>query len=147
MIISWLLVVGQMILIVLLAFPVSALYQGTLADLFGVSLVICSLVLVVWAFLSMHSGTFTVMPEPTSAASLTQAGPYQYVRHPMYSAVLVGGVGASISHADIVSWLQLSLLSGLLIVKLLREERYLSQRYGEYSDYKKRTRALVPWVY
>lgn len=147
MISSWLLVAGQMILIALLASPVKELYQGSATDLLGVSLVVLSVIIALWAYVSMRAGTFTVMPEPTSSATLTQAGPYRYVRHPMYSAVIIGGLGAAISHADVISLVQLLALTGLLIVKLVREEHYLSKRYPDYAEYKNRTSAIVPLVY
>lgn len=147
MITSRLLVAGQMTLIVLLASPVTQLYSGTVLSLIGVLFIASSLALVLWAFVSMRAGTFTVMPEPTSGASLTQVGPYGYVRHPMYSAVIVGGIGATLSHADLKSCLLLVALIALLVVKLLREERYLSTRYPDYEEYKTRTSALLPLVY
>ena len=145
--ISTLLVVGQMLLIALLASPVTQLYTGSLLSTLGVLMIVLSIGLALWAFVSMRSGTFTVMPEPTTGSSLTQAGPYQYVRHPMYSAVLLGGLGAASSHTDLAHWFWLIVLCALLTAKLLREERYLTQRYEEYAVYKARTYALLPYVF
>ncbi len=145
--ISTLLVVGQMLLIALLASPVTQLYSGSLLSTLGVLMIVLSIGIALWAFVSMRSGTFTVMPEPATGASLTQAGPYRVVRHPMYSAALLGGLGAALSHTDLIHWFWLIALSALLTVKLLREERYLTQRYEEYASYKTRTYALLPYVY
>jgi len=147
LIISFSLVAGQMILIALLASPISQLYQGSALDTFGVLLIGIAVAIATWAFSSMQSGTFTVLPEPTSGASFTQAGPYKHVRHPMYSAVIIGGLGATLCHADVVSVVQLMMLIVLLVVKLQREERYLTTRYATYEHYRTHTKALVPYFF
>jgi len=136
-----------MILIALLASPIAQLYQGSAFDTVGLLLIITAAVIATWAFSSMRSGTFTVLPEPKAGASFTQAGPYKHVRHPMYSAVIIGGLGATLCHADVVSVVQLMMLIVLLIVKLQREERYLTTRYAAYEHYKTQTKALAPYVF
>ena len=145
--ISTLLVAGQMLLIALLASPVTQLYTSSLLSTLGVLMIVLSIGIALWAFVSMRPGTFTVMPEPATRASLTQAGPYRSVRHPMYSAALLGGLGAALSHMNLIHWFWLIALAALLTVKLLREESYLTQRYEEYASYKARTYALLPFVY
>ena len=80
---------------------------------------------------------------------LVTAGPYRYVRHPMYTYIwiwlicqwlilsnwVVGVVG-------FVTW------SILFFVRLPDEERMMVEEFGqEYIDYMKRTRKVVPWVY
>jgi len=136
-----------MILIALLASPISQLYQGSALDTLGLLLIGIAVAIATWAFSSMQSGTFTVLPEPTSGALFTQAGPYRHVRHPMYSAVIIGGLGATLCHADVVSVVQLMMLIVLLTIKLQREERYLTTRYAAYEHYKTQTKALAPYVF
>lgn len=145
--ISWLLVTGQMMLIALLVSPAEQLIPNSPRSVLGFAFIALSIMIAGWAFKSMRSGTFTVMPEPATHATLTQAGPYAYVRHPMYSAVIVGGLGAVISHATLTHGVVLAALVLLLITKLVREERYLMHRYNDdYVRYKSHTKALVPFV-
>lgn len=95
----------------------------------------------------MRAGTFTVVPEPRSTAQLVTRGPYARVRHPMYTAVLLGALGAALMRNSAIDWIACVLLVVVLLLKINREEQLLMTRYPEYVDYRSRTAALVPGCY
>jgi protein-S-isoprenylcysteine O-methyltransferase Ste14 len=78
---------------------------------------------------------------------LVQAGPYRYVRHPIYTGmilmfsanvILVGRVGAILA---------LFLFVYGFVLKLRREERTMTKQFpSSYPEYVKRTKLLVPFV-
>jgi protein-S-isoprenylcysteine O-methyltransferase Ste14 len=144
---SLVLVIAQFFLIAMMASPISELVSMRPAALIGALLIIDGVYIAAWALVSMGRGTFRVMPEPAANAQLTQSGPYQWLRHPMYSAVLLAALGAAISHASLGHWLILLALIVVLLLKIHREEQYLLATYDEYSDYTTRTKALIPFIY
>jgi protein-S-isoprenylcysteine O-methyltransferase Ste14 len=101
----------------------------------------------VWAIAVMRPGRFNVVPDVKPDGRLVQRGPYAYIRHPMYSAVILVATALVLDH---VTWLRLAILAllvGDLVVKMRYEEGLLRARFPEYEAYSRRTRRLVPFVY
>ena len=78
---------------------------------------------------------------------LVTSGPYRLVRHPIYSGILVAGLGT----AAAVSWLWLpifALAAIYFIYSATVEERYLGEQFPDsYPAYKRSTKMLVPFVF
>lgn len=76
---------------------------------------------------------------------LIQAGPYRYVRHPIYSGLLLAILGTAIKVGDWRGLLALAIVTASFWYKLRHEERWLREQFGEpYLAYQRRTRALIP---
>lgn len=78
---------------------------------------------------------------------LVTSGPYHLVRHPIYSGILVAGIGTAVA----LSWLWL-IAVGLAGVYFLYsatvEERYLTGQFPDtYPAYKHSTKMLVPFIF
>jgi protein-S-isoprenylcysteine O-methyltransferase Ste14 len=73
------------------------------------------------------------------------AGPYGYIRHPMYAGGLTAALGllaVSLSREVLVAWLVLG-ASLWCLVEI--EERELRQRLGSnYESYSRKTKRLIP---
>lgn len=99
-----------------------------------------------WAGRTLGS-SLTPFPRPRVEGVLVTAGPFRYVRHPIYAGILAALVGLCL----LVSPLGLVALSGLVALwvgKLRVEESHLHARFPEYADYARRVRwRLVPGVY
>ena len=100
-----------------------------------------------WALSANRPGNFNIRPLPREGGHLVQHGPYRWIRHPMYSALLLAGVAAARLSGDGVSWLILLALAAVLAVKAAVEERAMVAHYADYPDYQKRTRRFVPGLY
>ena len=76
---------------------------------------------------------------------LIRSGPYKYVRHPIYTGMLLAVIGTAV---EIGEWRGLPAIALIMIsvwVKSQREERFLTTEFGErYREYRQGTRALVP---
>jgi protein-S-isoprenylcysteine O-methyltransferase Ste14 len=86
----------------------------------------------------------TATPLPNSNARLRTGGLYRYVRHPIYSGLLLlcsGYVAVSGSSGKLVV---LAALVLLLNGKARWEERHLALRFPEYPAYAARTPRFVP---
>jgi protein-S-isoprenylcysteine O-methyltransferase Ste14 len=77
---------------------------------------------------------------------LVTSGPYAYVRHPIYSGILLAMIGSAL--AESVSWLLPLVLFGAYFVYSARsEEKIMAQEFPEqYPAYRRRTKMLVPFV-
>ena len=98
----------------------------------------------VWAF---QRSKLSVFPEPNSESQLLTHGIYHYIRHPLYTAVLL--IAGSLAF-DQASWLRMVAWVLLLVVLLMKmdyEEGLLLTKFPGYSDYKKKTWRLIPMVY
>ena len=100
-----------------------------------------------WALSANRPGNFNIRPVPREGGHLVQHGPYRWIRHPMYSALLLAGVAAARLSGDGVSWLILLALAAVLAVKAAVEERAMVAHYADYPDYQQRTRRFVPGLY
>jgi protein-S-isoprenylcysteine O-methyltransferase Ste14 len=105
------------------------------------------LVLGAWTIGHNRLGNFSVLPEVRRGARLITSGPYRWIRHPMYAAVLLGAaafVAADPRAWRVAAWIA---LLAVLVAKALREERNLRAAFPEYAEYCRRTRRFVPFVF
>lgn len=83
-------------------------------------------------------------PAPATGATLRTDGPYRWVRHPIYSGVLLASAGASAAAGTWRALGAFAALCGLLQVKARYEERLLRARFPGYEAYAARTPRFVP---
>jgi protein-S-isoprenylcysteine O-methyltransferase Ste14 len=98
-----------------------------------------------WALSANRPGNFNIRPEPKQGGRLVTRGPYRWVRHPMYLAVLLVTAAFALA-GDAWQWLAWAALGGVLLAKARREERGLALAHPAYADYRARTRAIVPFL-
>jgi len=112
----------------------------------ALALLACAGLLGAWTVSHNRPGNFNIRPEPRAGGRLVTGGPYRYVRHPMYSAVLLFGAAEVIAYADgwkVAAWIALALV---LLAKAVLEERGLRTQFAGYAAYAARVRRFVPWV-
>lgn len=111
-----------------------------------VSLLTASGLLALWALAANRPGNFNIRPTPRHGGTLITSGPYRWIRHPMYTSVLLAAAAAtwkSFETADALLWVA---LLGVLLAKAAIEERALVRRFPDYQDYRVRTTRFVPWL-
>jgi protein-S-isoprenylcysteine O-methyltransferase Ste14 len=111
----------------------------------GIAAQIAAVLLMLWARLTFGLRSFHATANPTEGGLVTN-GPYRFVRHPIYAAILLfltAGVLSHLSPAIIVLWLVA--VAGVA-VRIAAEERLVTERYPEYRDYAARTKRLIPYV-
>ena len=96
-----------------------------------------------------HLGkNLTVMPKPKEEGhSLITSGVYGIVRHPIYSGLILAAFGWSLLWGTLLG---IALSVGLLIwldLKSRREEKWLTEKYPDYSGYQARVKKSIPYVY
>jgi protein-S-isoprenylcysteine O-methyltransferase Ste14 len=126
------------------------LWQGPLLapHAAGVAVQIAGVALGAWAAIWMslrQRRAFSVTPLPDAHPRLVVDGPYRWVRHPMYTAVLAVALPAALAGpgGSVVAGLALTLV---LVAKHRLEDRLLAARFPEHADYRRRTGGLLPFV-
>jgi len=115
-------------------------------DATGTIMVAAGLGFAIWARQHLGrnwSGTVTVKQDH----SLVRRGPYAYVRHPIYSGLLLALLGTAVAIGEwrgVVAFV-LALLAFLR--KIWLEENRMREVFPEYEQYRQHTAALIPFVF
>ncbi len=77
-----------------------------------------------------------------------ESGPYQLIRHPNYLGQIIGVVGLGLALQSWVSLLILLVVGGSYFAYRIRnEEAFLVAETGDYANYMKRTKRLIPFIF
>ena len=78
---------------------------------------------------------------------LIESGFYKIVRHPIYTGFLFLFIGNTIIVGDYRGIISVLIVLGSFWFKIIKEEKLLTVIFGnEYIEYKKRTKALIPYI-
>ncbi|HEY0368622.1 MAG TPA: isoprenylcysteine carboxylmethyltransferase family protein [Chthoniobacterales bacterium] len=126
----------------------AALSHHDLLDLAAIVLFVAGLAVRWWSIIVLGR-FFTVDVTIEKDHQLIEAGPYQLVRHPSYTGVLLAFVGWGLS---LHNWLSLVLLLVPIFIvfthRMNVEEDALRGALGErYATYMRRTKRLFPFIY
>lgn len=91
-------------------------------------------------------GNFNIHPHPHPNGNLVRHGPYRWVRHPMYSAVLLFGIACLLADSSLQALLYLISLTLVLLGKVQIEEKLMAIKHSDYASYAQSTKRLIPWV-
>jgi protein-S-isoprenylcysteine O-methyltransferase Ste14 len=139
---SLVLVTAQLVALVALVLPWGAQWHGG-----GWPLLVAAAAVGAWTLRHNRPGNFGIMPEPIKRAELVTTGPYAYVRHPMYLAVLLFGAGMLAGWQGWLHALAFAVLAIALHFKATREESLLRRRFPSYADYAARTSKILPGLW
>lgn len=139
---------GSIILVIIqfvLIFTIGA-YSNIFGGIFSNILMLLGVILGLWAVFIMKFNV-NVLPEIKEDQKLFINGPYKYVRHPMYLAVLITTFAWVLNKSNwtsVVLWL---ILLFDLLIKINYEEERLIKHFPKYKDYKKKVKALIPFIW
>jgi protein-S-isoprenylcysteine O-methyltransferase Ste14 len=112
----------------------------------GLALILMGLGLAVWARVYLGGNWGTPMSEKLDAELVT-TGPYQYIRNPIYSGIILAGIGTAVG----VSWywgVGVVLVGAYFIYSATAEARIMERLFPEtYPAYKRSTKMLIPFVF
>lgn len=112
----------------------------------GMSICILGLLLSLAAALNLGAN-LTPLPCPKDDAQLIQLGFYRFVRHPIYSGVLLVGFGWLLIYPYALILLYVIALTIFFEFKIKLEERWLLDKFPAYAEYCKKVKKLIPWIY
>lgn len=111
-------------------------------------LLVAGAAIALWALVHNRPGNFNVHPEVKHNATLIQSGPYRWMRHPMYTSLIVGCFGVALASPETLwKWGIWGVLILTLAWKSVLEEAHLTQAFDGYARYQAATWRLIPWVW
>jgi protein-S-isoprenylcysteine O-methyltransferase Ste14 len=139
-----------LVLVILLsragAFGRGDLHSNPLRAGLGLILFSLGLAFAIWARLHIGRNWGTPMSQKDDPELVT-SGPYHLVRHPIYSGILLAGIGTAVA----LNWLWLSavaLAAIYFVYSAINEERYLTGEFpATYPAYKHSSKMLIPFVF
>ena len=118
---------------------------GPATEAIGFLLCLCGFAFAIWA--RFHLGRNWGQPMTLKQGhELITSGPYRFVRHPIYTGILLAMLGSTIvTPFWIVAFF---CLTGYFVYSARTEERIMTSQFpAEYPEYKKRTKMLVPLIW
>lgn len=111
----------------------------------GVAMWAAGLALAVWA--RLYIGRNWGMPMTRREhPDLVTTGPYRYVRHPIYSGIILAFIGTALA-TTLAALIAVVLMGGFFIFSATREERFLAKEFPDtYPEYKAHSKMLIPFL-
>jgi protein-S-isoprenylcysteine O-methyltransferase Ste14 len=112
----------------------------------GLALTCVGILYAIWARVTLGSN-WSMKPMVKHGHELVIRGPYALTRHPIYTGLLLAGVGTAMAVDEFRGPVGIALLLVAMTIKIRQEERLMTETFPEaYPAYRRRVRALVPWV-
>ena len=113
---------------------------------YAYGLLLISGVVASFAIVNMGPSNINIMPSLKTNHQLTTCGIYRYVRHPMYSSILLAMFVFLLSNITVVGLTVYGTLVIDLWFKSALEEKYLLQKFNKYDCYMKKTGRFLPKI-
>jgi len=118
---------------------------GMLLGLIGVALCALGIGLAIWARVNLGRNWGMPMSRKEQPELVT-SGPYAYVRHPIYTGMLMAMLGSAIGESAFRS-IPLVMFGIYFVYSARREEALMTEHFPQqYPAYRKRTKMLVPFA-
>jgi len=104
-----------------------------------------AIALMIAARVTFGTRSFHAAANPTAGGLVTR-GPYHWLRHPIYAAVLYFIWSTAVDHRSVESFAAALLITAGACVRMYAEESLLMTTYPEYAAYRARTARVIPFV-
>ncbi|MDQ3060770.1 MAG: isoprenylcysteine carboxylmethyltransferase family protein [Pseudomonadota bacterium] len=134
------------LLLILAALAVPNVLRGDIAAAAFV-LALASVAIAAWTLIHNRPGNFNIRPIPKAHGILVTTGPYRWIRHPMYTSVLLGAAALAWTSNPATGWASWSALAVVLLLKSTLEERWMREKHPGYASYMLRSKRFLPWLF
>jgi protein-S-isoprenylcysteine O-methyltransferase Ste14 len=134
------------LIVIIIGFIPPLLWQNTLLQVVGMLCIGLAIFIGIWAALSFKQ-KIHITPSPGENSFLVTGGPYAFIRHPLYFALLIGSFGLLIAYPTIPRLVAVGVLAAVLYIKITYEEKLLQKRFNGYEKYKRNTGAILPKLF
>ena len=112
---------------------------------FAILVQVLAVLLMLWARVTFGRRSFHATADPTEGGLIT-TGPYHYLRHPIYAAIIYFLWAGIFSHLSLLNALLGLVATVGLFIRIFAEERLMTERYPSYVEYAARTKRIIPFV-
>jgi protein-S-isoprenylcysteine O-methyltransferase Ste14 len=129
------------------ALTARAIPQSAAVSVIAVILVACGVGFAVWARVHL-AGNWSARVTVKQDHQLIRTGPYRYVRHPIYTGMLLALAGTFVFVGTPLALIAFALITVSFARKLMVEERFMTATFGaDYDQYRRETARLIPFVW
>lgn len=105
-----------------------------------------SAALMIWSRLTLGVRSFHVAANPTEGKLIT-VGPYRWLRHPIYAAIIYFSWACLISFPYLWTIFSVFLITGGLFIRMIMEEKSLRDTYPDYDAYCRKAKRIIPYLF
>lgn len=109
------------------------------------------LIFVVGAFITLTAAlqlnfNLSPFPSPLPGSNLIENGVYKFIRHPIYTGLILSFFGFAIISDSGYRLVIATVLFLLFYYKTIYEEKQLIDKFPDYLEYKNRSGRFFPWI-
>jgi len=121
-----------------------AVRPGLAAWSTGLALTAAGVAVSIWARISLGAN-WSGMVTLKQGHELVRNGLYRWIRHPIYTGLLLGMIGTALVLARVRGWLGFAIVLASFYAKARREERFLRQEFGPaFEEHQRSTGMFLP---
>jgi protein-S-isoprenylcysteine O-methyltransferase Ste14 len=141
--ILWVIIVGRFAPWLLVA---RFLPDTLLVAVAGILITLCGTGFAIWA--RIHLGkNWSGQPAIRVDQKIVRTGPYRFVRHPIYTGLLIGVAGSAIATGSAMALCILVIVFVVFVLKSRMEEKFLLEEFGEeYVRYRREVKGIIPFL-
>jgi protein-S-isoprenylcysteine O-methyltransferase Ste14 len=102
--------------------------------------------LMIWARILFKNRSFHLTSDTTKGGLVTK-GPYKWLRHPIYSAVIYFSLACLFAFPKVEVLIAFLFITCGLFIRMILEEKALRKSYPEYIEYSKKAKRIIPFIY
>ena len=122
-------------------------YESTLTSrIVGTVIVILGMIGYILSLFSLRRN-WSISASVKEGHKLVKSGPYKFVRHPMYSSMIVIVLGSGLLLSNYMMILFIPVVSIVYYIRARKEEELLRGEFPEYERYARETRMLIPGIF
>ncbi|MAT97200.1 MAG: hypothetical protein CL608_08660 [Anaerolineaceae bacterium] len=107
---------------------------------------VLAVLLAIWARRSFGATQFSIHAAPAGGGVIS-AGPYRFIRHPMYAAALLLIWASILGHVSPLHVAIGVLVTAVILIRITAEETLLQTSYPDYQNYAGKTKRVIPFVF
>ena len=103
--------------------------------------------LAIWAWIAIGLTKIRIMPDVGPKTTLVVSPPYRWIRHPMYSGLLLFALALVVAAPSLLRIILWATLFVVLELKSRLEEHHLIARFPDYNQYRRTSWKFLPPIY
>ncbi len=111
------------------------------------SIEVFALFLVAWTLWTIKFDKFSLLKQSTKKSRLVPKGPFVYIRHPIYTALIILSTSWIYTQINIFRVLVWVILMVSVVLTIIYYEHVLSKTVSDFGLYKQRTYRIIPFIY